>query len=169
MFIDEKGKLFGKVNLLDLLVVLIIIVALAFGGYYFIGKDGSVGSKMSIEYTVEVVKKDEKFFEHIIPGESVVDGKTKQPMGEIVSFEKHDCKIISQDDRDMSLKLDTVEGKFDGTIKIRLDADVSYPDFKSGNETIKIGKSVEYRSESAAIHGYIIGIDYDVQALKEMK
>ena len=169
MFIDEKGKLFGKVNLLDLLVVLIIIAALAFGGYYFIGKDSGTGSKMPIEYTVEVVKKDAKFFEHIIPGETVVDGKTKQPMGEIVSFEKHDCKIITQDNRDLSLKLDAVEGKFDGTIKIKLDADVAYPDFKSGNETIKIGKSVAYRSESAAIHGYIIGIDYDEAALKEMR
>lgn len=169
MFIDEKGKLFGKVNLLDLLVVLIIVAALVFGGYYFIGKDGAVGSKMTIEYTVEVVKKDSEFFDYIIPGEAVVDGKTKQPMGEIVSFEKHDCRIISQDNRDLSLKLDTVEGKYDGTIKIRIDADVAYPDFKSGNETIKIGKSVAYRSESAAIHGYIIGIDFDEEALKEMK
>ena len=31
--IDEKGKLFGKVNAIDL-CVLIIVIALAFGAYY---------------------------------------------------------------------------------------------------------------------------------------
>lgn len=169
MFIDEKGKLFGKVNLLDLIVVLIIIAAIAFGGWYFLHYRGGDGEKLTIRYTVESVQKDPEYFDHIIPGEQVVDGKTKQPVGKIVSFEKKPTRILAQNNEEMTLAYDELEGKFDGYIEIELDAEVDYPDLKSGDEEIKLGKLVAYRSESAAIHGYIIGIDYDAEKLKEMK
>ena len=31
--VDEKGKLFGKLNIIDLLAILVLVAALAFGGY----------------------------------------------------------------------------------------------------------------------------------------
>ena len=31
--IDEKGRLFGKINLIDLLVVLLIVAVIAAGGF----------------------------------------------------------------------------------------------------------------------------------------
>ena len=115
------------------------------------------------------MQKDPEYFDHIIPGEQVVDGKTKQPVGKIVSFEKKPTRILAQNNEEMTLAYDELEGKFDGYIEIELDAEVDYPDLKSGDEEIKLGKLVAYRSESAAIHGYIIGIDYDAEKLKEMK
>lgn len=44
VILDEKGKLFGKINIIDLLVIIVLIVGLAFGGYkilsrYFIHTD----------------------------------------------------------------------------------------------------------------------------------
>ena len=104
MFIDEKGKIFGKVNLLDLIIILVIILAVMFGGYYFISHKGADGSKLTILYTVEVTKKDEAYFSHIIEGENVVDGKTKQPMGRIVSYEKMPARILTQNNETMSLE-----------------------------------------------------------------
>ena len=169
MFIDDKGKLFGKLNFLDLLVILIIIAALAFGGWYFMRNKGGDGSRLTIRYTIESVQKEPEYFDHIIPGESVVDGQTKQPMGKIVSFEKIPTRILAQDNENMTLVYDELEGMYDGYIVVELDAEVDYPDLKSGDEEIKLGKLVAYRSESAAIHGYIVGIDYDAEKLKEMK
>lgn len=169
MFIDDKGKMFGKVNLLDVLILLILIAAVLFGGWYFLRNKGGDGSKLSVSYTVEVTQKEEAYFDHIVEGESVVDGKTKQAMGTIVSFEKKPARVLSQNNENLSLEYSDLEGKYDGYIVIRVDADLDYPDFKSGDETLKIGKSVAYRSESAAIHGYIVGIDYDEEKLKEMK
>ncbi len=169
MFIDEKGKIFGKVNLLDILIILIVIAAVLFGAWYFMRNKGGDGSKLPVSYTVEVVQKDEAYFEHIIEGESVVDGKTKQPMGTIVSHEKRPARILTQNNENLTLEYSTIPGKYDGYIVIEVDADIDYPDLKSGDEAVKIGKSVAYRSESAAIHGYIVGIDYDEEKLKEMK
>ncbi len=36
MIIDEKGKLFGKVNIIDLVIILVIIAAVAFVGFKFL-------------------------------------------------------------------------------------------------------------------------------------
>ena len=40
--IDEKGRLFGKVNIVDLLIILIVLAAAAFLGYRFLGPDSNV-------------------------------------------------------------------------------------------------------------------------------
>ncbi len=169
MFIDDKGRLFGKLNLLDLIIVLIIIAVLAFGGWYFARGGAGSAETLTVDYTVEVLQKDPEYFDYIIEGEKVVDGVTKQPVGEIVSFETQTSRYLTQNNETLSLGYEEIEGKLDGHIVIRLDAEVAYPDLKSGDEKIKIGKQVAYRSESAAIKGYIIGMDYDNEKLEEMK
>lgn len=169
MFIDDKGRLFGKVNLLDLIIVLVIIAVLAFGGWYFLGGNAGSADTLTVDYTIEVLQQNPEYFDFIIEGEKVVDGVTKQPMGEIVSFKTQPSRLLTQNNENLSLGYDEIEGKLDGHIVIRLDAEVAYPDLKSGDEEIKIGKSVAYRSESAAIKGYIIGMDYDSEKLEEMR
>lgn len=41
--IDEKGKLFGKLNIIDLLALLVLVAALAFGGYKLATRGGANG------------------------------------------------------------------------------------------------------------------------------
>ena len=41
--IDEKGRLFGKLNIVDLLVILVVLVAVVVLGVKFLGKDGGGG------------------------------------------------------------------------------------------------------------------------------
>lgn len=54
--IDEKGKLFGKINLIDLLVVLVLIAAILFLAVRFTrgGDADPVGSSTKLNYTVLV-------------------------------------------------------------------------------------------------------------------
>ena len=39
--VDERGKLFGKLNIIDLLVILLLIVAVALIGWKVTRKDGA--------------------------------------------------------------------------------------------------------------------------------
>lgn len=39
--IDKNGKLFGKINIIDLLIIIIIILALVFAGTKILGRDSS--------------------------------------------------------------------------------------------------------------------------------
>ena len=56
--IDKNGKLFGKINIIDLLIIIIIILALVFAGTKILGRDGSskltnaVGKTSTVRMTV---------------------------------------------------------------------------------------------------------------------
>lgn len=166
MIIDNKGRLFGKINLLDVFFILVLLAALGVAYLLFAGNGSSVG-EIPIVYTVEIQNQDAAYFEHITEGEKVIDGITKSPMGKIVGFSKEPAKIVTQ--ANDKLVLATPEGRFDGYVQIEANAAVSYPDLKLENEAIKIGKAVALRSESAAMHGYIVAMDYDEEQLKEAK
>ena len=57
--IDEKGRLFGKVNLIDLAVVLILVVAVAAVGMKLFGnKAVSAATSQQVTLTYEVVAQD---------------------------------------------------------------------------------------------------------------
>lgn len=169
MFIDENGKIFGKLNILDLFIVLFLVLVLAAGGWYFTRDGAMKEDKAYVEYTVEVVSKEDEYLEHIILGEKVVDGITKQEMGEIIRFEVKDAVQIKENMVERKFNAAKVPEKHDVYITIALDADINYPDICAGDEKIKIGKNVSLRSESAAMHGYIVGIDYDLDEIRGLK
>ena len=162
--IDEKGKLFGKINLLDLILVLIGIAVLAAACFLFAGKGDKAGT-VPVVYTVEIQNKDEAYFSHVIPGETVTDGITGVYVGKIKAFEKKRATILSQSN-DKLLAV-TPEGRYDGYVQIEADASLSYPDLLISDIDIKIGTSIAFRSESLAMHGYIVDIEVDENLLGE--
>lgn len=168
MFLDENGRIFGKLNILDLVIVVFIVLVLVLGGIYFSG-NGDLSDKAKVQYTVEVLAKDETYIDHIIEGETVVDGVTKQNMGKITGFTKKDAMQIKENMAERKFNAAKIPGKYDVYITIELDADINYPDISSGSEDIKIGKGVALRSESVAMHGYIVGIDYDLDEIRGRK
>jgi len=169
MIIDEKGKLFGKINLLDLFLILIILMVLAGAAVFFIGGGGLTGpGTIPLTYTVEIKQKDAEYFSHVIEGEQVIDGVTKEHVGEIVSLSLEPATHTAQ--ADDKLLTATIDGKFDGFVTIKGDATVRYPDLLLGESiSIKIGNDMALRSESVAMHGYVVDMDYDESRLKEMK
>lgn len=85
--VDEKGKLFGILNIIDLLVILLLIVAVALIGWKVLKKDGASNANRTIlTYTVEVKGVDQEVYEGIkayVPGESGI-GDQLMANGEMV-------------------------------------------------------------------------------------
>ena len=50
--IDEKGRLFGKVNIVDLLIVIIILAAAAFLGYKLLGPQSTAANTQKVLVTL---------------------------------------------------------------------------------------------------------------------
>ncbi len=169
MFLDENGRIFGKLNILDVIIVAFIVLVLVFGGLYFAKSGDSASDKVKVKYTVEVLAKDAEYVEHIVVGENVVDGVTKQDMGKIVDFYTKDAIQLNENRVERKFVASKIPGKFDVYVTMELDADIKYPDIISGGEEIKIGSEVALRAESAAMHGYIVGIDYDQEEIRGRK
>jgi len=75
--IDEKGKLFGRLNIIDLLVLLIILAVVAILGGKLISRQSGVAGTTKLTYTVKVEAVDPEVYESIkehIPGQCMASG-----------------------------------------------------------------------------------------------
>ena len=89
MLLDEKGRLFGKISIIDI-GVLLLIVALLGGVYYkffMVDKNNSAAKFDTIEYKVLVEEVRQQSVDAIEIGADIYDVKTDSPMGKIVSKE----------------------------------------------------------------------------------
>ncbi|MBE7020051.1 MAG: DUF4330 domain-containing protein [Ruminococcaceae bacterium] len=88
MFIDEKGKLFGKVNIIDLVIILVIIAAVAFVGYKFLAP-GMAGtdtqSVAEVKYYIEEVS--DFVADQIKVGDKLMDEGKNVPLGVVTNIE----------------------------------------------------------------------------------
>ncbi len=86
--IDEKGKLFRKINVIDLLII-IVVLALALATFIkFRTSDSYMSKDTTIEYTLLV----ENIREHTVEAiekkkDAILDYETKKEIGDIVDVE----------------------------------------------------------------------------------
>ena len=166
MIIDKKGKLFGKINLLDILIILVVLAFVALGAAkLFSGFTSSKNETTELIYTIEVTKKDADFFESIKEGDSVFKKNTKEPNGEVVSCEVAPAQYITKNLDSLTFEITEAENKFDGKIKIKVQADINQPDLMVDNEAIKIGKDYAVRTENSVLEGYIIDMEFDKELM----
>ncbi len=89
MLLDEKGRLFGKISIIDI-GVLLLIVALLGGVYYkffMVDKDNNAAKFDTLEYKILVEEVRHQSVDAIEVGADIYDVKTDSPMGKIISKE----------------------------------------------------------------------------------
>jgi hypothetical protein len=89
MVIDEKGRLFGKISIVDILVVLVMIGLIA--GVYFkffvIDKDHNAANYDTIEYKLLIRAVRQQSVDAMEVGADIYDVKTDSYMGKIIDKE----------------------------------------------------------------------------------
>lgn len=120
MIIDERGKLFGKISVVDV-GILVVILALVAGGYYkffLMGKNSSAAKFDTLEYQFQVREVRQQSVDVIEIGAEVYDTKTGSDMGKIV-----DKKVAPAtgyiDKADGSVALAEKPERFDVTVTVR--------------------------------------------------
>ncbi len=87
--IDEKGKLFGKINAIDFCVI-VLVIALAAGAFYkfrVLDKTSTTAAMEPVSYTVEVKKIREYVFQNVKEGDLLFDKTSGKSIGTIVKVE----------------------------------------------------------------------------------
>ncbi len=85
--LDEKGRLFGKINIVDLLIVVIIIAAIAFIGLKYVlpaREDAQSGQPVTMVLYAESSKK--YVVENLTAGVPVCDNGDKAVLGTLESW-----------------------------------------------------------------------------------
>ena len=65
--IDKKGKLFGKLNIIDLIAVILIVAVVALLGYKLTSNQGGglAGEGQPVVYTVKIRNVDQRIYDFI--------------------------------------------------------------------------------------------------------
>ncbi len=91
MIIDEKGKLFGKINIIDLIVLVLIAAAVVVGAYSKLSDKVSIGGggegeqTLVIKYYIEEVS--DFVAEKVEVGSSLMDDNTLTELGKVTAVE----------------------------------------------------------------------------------
>ncbi len=123
--IDNKGRLFGKINIVDLLVVLLIVVAICATVYKFgFSAHNDVNETTTkIEYVLKASGVRDFTLDSMKTGDTIYDDETNKPLGVIAHVEAKDAM-------DYALKADgttvytSKPGRYDAYITIESDARV---------------------------------------------
>lgn len=165
--INEKGKLFGLINIIDL-IVLIVIAALIFAGTVFI-KNGSLNSsglsseiftgpqeKMIIKYYQEEVS--DFVIEHLEVGTPVYDDSAKNEVGTLIGFETTDAIVYNQTSDGQ-----TVTSTKEGYKSLTLITEVSGMRTPMGatvnNNIYSVGHTLVIRAGDAKLYPRVYDID----------
>ena len=159
--VDDKGKLFGIINVIDLVIILFVVLIgiFAYVKFFSPGGDPVDNETYEIKYTVLISEvyphiakstyKDDPIYEH--PTNAYlgkVDEVITTPYTEYV--ETADGRIVKAENDD----------KEDMYVVIKVDATINqYGGYVFGNRNWKIGNSISIMSPLGAYGGHIYMID----------
>ena len=101
MFIDEKGKLFGKLNLIDLLIIIVLVVAAGILGYKFLSPalSSTEAATAVVQFYAEEVSDFVLDGNHIQVGDPLLDEVKNVSLGTITKIEIDDPVSYGTDDQ----------------------------------------------------------------------
>lgn len=124
--VDEKGKLFGLINVIDAAIAVIIVVIIA-GAVYkfgFMDKTSTVTPTEPITYTVEVKKVRDFIFENVKVGDKLFDADSGSEIGTITKIDHVGAKE-PMGLADGTLILADVENRYDIIFTVEGEASLS--------------------------------------------
>lgn len=160
MLINKEGKLFGKISIIDILVVVLIVVGtLGIYSRFFVAGPKVETATSRIEYTMKIrevrmgtVKALQDF------KGPVTDTTTKEYLGEIVDVTYTDS-IKAVELSNGNLKASVLPERYDATVTIQVDGkvnDLGY--YTSNNLALTAGSSYVFTSKAAKTTGTIMNV-----------
>lgn len=156
--IDERGKLFGRLNLIDFLVVLLIIAALAGVGLKVAGRGrGGFAPATKLTYTVKVSAVEPEVYQALIehvPGQLMASGDMLD--GWVVGVEAQPCEsggTLKLESGELSVTLQ--QGLLDLIFTIEANV-VGIVTNEVGTQEVRIGKSHIVKTDKFELTGGIL-------------
>ena len=150
--LNEKGKLFGIINIVDLFIIIFLIVAGGFAYFYsntIIREDIANQTNKTYDVVLEIRGVDEEICKAMEKNKAVFDKIENVPFGTLVDFEYYPSEEYSISEIDASVKKVTIPDSYDAKITMKI---------KTG-EDIYIGKQLSIMTKDFTASGHVIGIE----------
>ena len=168
--IDEKGRLFGKINIVDLIVILVIVIAAVVVGMKFLGGSGNSvinPAKTPVRYTVLVEGVEPEVYENIqryIPGQLMASGEMLDGYVTDVTPVEGREHTATVDTADGTLEIPVNNGKLDLIFTIECNV-VNSITTEIGTQEVRVGKTHTVKTDKfELINGIILDCDWGEDA-----
>lgn len=154
--IDSKGRLFGKINIVDLLIVLLII-SIAGGIYivFFGGSDKQVVETRKVVYDFEITNVNMEFIDAITPGDPIRDSTRGNELGTVVSKTSRNATMLNEDLINGRYVIADVPDAYDVVITIEAKANITPANIIVGGAEVKVGKKFFIKGKGYANQGFV--------------
>ncbi|MCT4542485.1 MAG: DUF4330 domain-containing protein [Vallitalea sp.] len=157
--INKKGKLFGLINIIDLLTI-ILIISLVLGAFYkFKGDDMNVltsNKTKEMEYVVRLIPNYEEYFTKYQVGDIIVEDK-RELDGTITNISIEDY-YTSVEDENGNVSLQIHPYFKQAFITIKATVTDKEPIYKLGKQEIRVGCSNFVTTKLCKMSGFIYEI-----------
>jgi hypothetical protein len=156
----EKGKLFGLLNIVDIIVILLVVAAVV-----GVGAKTSVLRKMTAKSTVSPVR-TEVFVDDILPvtaaapkvGDVVRELSSGEELG-VVKDVKVEDHVEKASDAQGNWHMNPVPGRKSVTLTLEGDLTAYNNQFRVGTMNIKVGSKITISSDLYQFESVIIGVE----------
>ena len=164
--VDSRGRLFGKINLIDL-AVLIGLLLIGLEGYRLLfekekaspRKVSAPEERRSVFVTIEIPNKPLWFNRAITVGDRETDERN-QPVGIILGKETSPAKYLVLGPEGDTLLLGS-PSREDIFLKVKLEATVVKGDLLFKNVKLKIGNRISLETRTLSLEGVIMNVRLD--------
>lgn len=160
MIIDKDGKLFEKISIIDIFVVILVIALAAGTLYHFRAPVAQISSgKEKIVFYIKIQDVREFTADYYSEGMLTYDNKTGAYLGKIVNVEVSQF-YDNMNNLDGTLIMTDKPEKIQIILKIEGEGIVSDQDYMlSGSYELKAGAGVSLLTKYVAVEGYILDIE----------
>lgn len=148
---DEKGRRSGRINILDLLIVLVII-ALAGGVYikFFAKENKAAVQTTKVKYDIEVKNVNKDYVDAINAGDPIRDSVKGNNLGIVQDKKVYPASSINMDIENGKFVKVAIPDLYDVMLTIEADAIVSPRDILVDGADIRVGKKLFVKGKGYA-------------------
>lgn len=156
--IDKKGRLFGLINIIDLLVIILLIALVAVGAKRF-GNKGPVGETTTKKGVITAEVKDVRDVtaNNIKVGDPIYDYDKGTYLGKIVTAEVEPYK--DKTEYQGKFYNSVVPDKYRVTMTIDADVKDTQDFYQVGTEQVRIGAEMRIKNKSITTFMTILGVE----------
>jgi len=158
--IDNKFRLFGKISIMDILLVALVGV-IAYVGVQFsapVSVEASP-SDTPIRYVVELTNKRDEFIEHVRVGETIFDSVRGFEIGRVVGVTYRSFYSDAPDFEYNIIRKGEVEGFVFIYVEVEAMAQISDRATSVGNFDVMVGMEVSVRTRDFASRGFVTELE----------
>jgi hypothetical protein len=157
----KDGKIFGKINIIDFLVIVLILI-LILGAYLkfgIFGKNNNLNKTTVIEYDIKVPVVRKFTIDAIKVGDEIYDSQTGNSMGKVTSINYNNAEqsLVKEDG---TIVMASMKDKYDLVVTVETDGTENKVGFYAkGNIELKVGGDKDIETKYIKCMGTIFRIE----------